>query len=52
LAALILGERLTPAIVIGGVAIVGAGVAVALRGAGGGASSVEEPAAAAAVPGS
>jgi drug/metabolite transporter (DMT)-like permease len=47
LAALILGERLTPAIVVGGIAIVAAGVAVALRGAGGGGGSVEEPAAAA-----
>ena len=43
LAALILGEALTPAIVVGGLAIVGAGVMVALRTPGGGAGSIEEP---------
>jgi drug/metabolite transporter (DMT)-like permease len=41
LAAVLLGERLTPAIVVGGAAIVAAGVVVALRTPGGG--SVEEP---------
>lgn len=45
LAAVILGEALTPEVIIGGIAIVAAGVAVALRGAGGGPASVEEPAA-------